>query len=115
MFLSARLVVDTGMNHLKWPRTKAAEYMQANSFFTPTQIYTESLRYSVDIPGQALGYKMGSIQMHDIRNKAERELGDKFDIKKFHDAILGSASMPFPILEKHMDWFIAKELGKPSH
>ena len=51
MFLSARLVVDTGMNHLKWPRAKAAEYMLANSFFTPTQTFTESLRYSVDIPG----------------------------------------------------------------
>jgi len=111
MFLSARLVVDTGMNHLKWPRTKAAEYMQANSFFTPTQVYTESLRYSVDIPGQALGYKMGSIQMHDIRKKVEKALGDKFDIRKFHDAVLGSASMPFPILEEHIHWFIEKELG----
>jgi uncharacterized protein (DUF885 family) len=111
MFLSARLVVDTGMNHLKWPRTKAVEYILANSFFTPTQAFTESLRYSVDIPGQALGYKMGSIQMHDIRKRAEKELGDKFDIRKFHDAIMGSASMPFPILEKHIDWFIAKELG----
>jgi uncharacterized protein (DUF885 family) len=49
--------------------------------------------------------------MHEIRKKAEEELGDKFDIRKIHDAILGSASMPFPILEKHIDWFIAKERG----
>jgi len=111
MFLSARLVVDTGMNHHKWPRAKAAEYMKANSFFSPTQVYTETLRYSVDIPGQALGYKMGSIQMHDIRKRAEKELGDKFDIRKFHEAILGSGSMPFPILEKHVAQFIEKELG----
>ena len=112
MTLSTRLVVDTGMNYFEWSRTKAAEYMTKNSFFTPTQIYTESFRYSAGgRPGQALAYKMGNIQMLELREKAEKALEDKFDIRKFHDAILGGGAMPFSILEKHIDWFIEKELA----
>jgi len=109
MFLSARLVVDTGMNALKWPREKAAAYLEEASFFTPTQVETETLRYAVDLPGQALGYKMGSLMLADIRRKAEQALGDRFDIRRFHEAILGSGSMPFPILERHIDWFVEEE------
>ncbi len=84
----------------------------SNSFFTQVQIYTESFRYSAGgRPGQALAYKMGNIQMLELREKAEKALGDKFDIRKFHDAILGSGAVPFSILEKHIDWFIEKELA----
>jgi len=110
MFISVRLVVDTGMNFLEWPRAKAMEFMSANVLETETQIQSESLRYSVDIPGQALCYKLGSIKMRELRDKAEKALGDKFDVRRFNDALLGSGSMPLPVLERHIDWFIAKEL-----
>ena len=111
IFESARLVVDTGMNHFKWPRSRAVKFMQENTTYSDTQIHTESLRYSVGSPGQALGYKIGSIKMSELREKTEKALGEKFDIRKYHDAILGSGAMPLNILEKHIDWFIEKELN----
>jgi uncharacterized protein (DUF885 family) len=109
LFLTVRLVVDTGMNYLGWPRSKGVEYMKENTFLSDTQIQTESLRYSTDIPGQALGYKMGSRKIQDLRKKCQEALKDKFDIRKFHDAVLGTGSMPMAVLEKHMDWFIESE------
>jgi len=111
MFLSTRLVVDTGMNHLEWPRSRAVKFMKDHLLESDTQIHSETLRYSSDIPAQSLGYKLGSIKMFELRDKVKKALGDKFDIRKFHHAILGSGSMPLPILEKHMDWFIEKELS----
>ena len=107
MFLTVRLVVDTGMNYYGWPREKAVAFMKENLLESDTQIHTESLRYSTDIPGQALGYKMGMFKIRDLREKAKRELGDRFDIRKFHAAVLGSGSMPMTVLEQHIQWFIA--------
>jgi uncharacterized protein (DUF885 family) len=112
MMLATRLVVDTGMNYFGWPRSKAVEFMQEHMIESETQIYTESLRYSVRTPAQALGYKLGSIKMMELRAKAENELGDKFDIKRFHQAVLGNGAMPLFLLEKHIDWFIEQEKGK---
>jgi len=114
MFISVRLVVDTGMNYLEWTRAQGMDYMRENVLETETQIQSESLRYSVDIPGQALGYKLGSIKMRELRDKAEKALGEKFDVRKFNDAILGSGSMPLPVLERHIHWFIQKELEGSS-
>jgi uncharacterized protein (DUF885 family) len=111
IFLSTRLVVDTGMNHFKWRRSRAVKFMKENTTYSDTQIHTESLRYSVGSPGQALGYKIPSIKMAELREKVEKALGEKFDIRKYHDAILGSGAMPLNILEKHLDWFIEKELN----
>jgi len=111
MFLSTRLVVDTGMNYLEWPRSRAVKFMKNRLLESDTQIHSETLRYSTDIPAQALGYKLGSLKMLELRDKVKKALGDKFDIRKFHDAVLGSGSMPLPILEKHLDWFSEKELA----
>ena len=107
MFLTVRLVVDTGMNYYGWPRSKAAEFMKANLLESDTQIYTESLRYSCDIPGQALGYKMGMMKFRSLRDKVQAALKDKYDVRKFHAEVLGNGSMPMTVLEKHLDWFIA--------
>jgi uncharacterized protein (DUF885 family) len=106
MFLTVRLVVDTGMNYYGWPRSKAVEFMRANLLESDTQIHTESLRYSCDIPGQALGYKMGMMKFRELRDKTEKALKEKYDIRKFHAAVLGSGSMPMVVLEKHIDRFI---------
>jgi uncharacterized protein (DUF885 family) len=83
--------------------------MKENSLESETQIGTETLRYAVDIPAQALAYKMGSSEIWDLRRKAERELGPKFDVRRFHDAVLGSGAMPMSVLRKHIDWWIDRE------
>ena len=111
MFLSVRLVVDTGMNALGWSRERAMDYMREHTLESEEQIHTESLRYSVDMPGQALAYKMGSRGFRDLRAKAERALGSAFDVRRFHDVILTSGSMPMKTLEAHVDRWI-KEMGK---
>jgi uncharacterized protein (DUF885 family) len=114
LFLSSRLVVDTGMNALGWSRYQAMDFMEANTLESPTQIGTEILRYSVDIPGQALAYKMGANKLWELRRKAQRELGAKFDLRRFHDAVLGSGAMPMTVLEKHVDWWIGEERKRSS-
>jgi uncharacterized protein (DUF885 family) len=108
-FLSTRLVVDTGMNALGWTRARAIAYMKENTFESDTQIATETLRYSCDIPGQALAYKMGATKIRELREKAAQSLGQSFDVRRFHDAVLGSGAMPLGVLERHVDWFIEAE------
>lgn len=114
VFLSSRLVVDTGMNALGWSRARAIEYMKSNTLESDTQIATETLRYSCDIPGQALAYKMGSARIRELRARAERELGPAFDVRRFHDAVLGSGPMPLAVLERHVDWFIETEKARET-
>ena len=114
VFLSSRLVVDTGMNALGWSRARAIEYMKANTLESDTQIATETLRYSCDIPGQALAYKMGAARIRELRARAEQELGAAFDMRRFHDAVLGSGPMPLAVLERHVDWFIETEKARES-
>jgi uncharacterized protein (DUF885 family) len=109
LFLSTRLVVDTGMNAFGWTREQAMDYMKRNTFESDTQIGTEILRYAVDIPAQALAYKMGSSKIWELRRKAERELGQRFDVRRFHEAVVGSGAMPLSVLEKHVDWWIGEE------
>jgi uncharacterized protein (DUF885 family) len=113
-FLSARLVVDTGMNALGWSRARAVAYMKENTLESDAQIATETLRYSCDIPGQALAYKMGAAKIRELRQKAERELGTSFDVRRFHDAVLGSGPMPLATLERHLDWFIDGERARAA-
>jgi uncharacterized protein (DUF885 family) len=114
LFLSARLVVDTGMNALGWSRARAISYMKENTLESDTQIATETLRYSCDIPGQALAYKMGSTKIRELRERAGRALGTSFDVRRFHDAVLGSGAMPLAVLERHIDWFIDAEKARVS-
>lgn len=112
MFLTSRLVVDTGMNTLGWSRKKAMDYLRANTDRSDSEIETETLRYSCDIPAQALAYKMGSRKLWELRDRAQKALGTRFDIRRYHDALLGSGAMPLDILDKHVDWFIAQEKAR---
>jgi uncharacterized protein (DUF885 family) len=112
VFLATRLVVDPGMNFFDWPLERARQYMRDNTLESETQIATESLRYSTDMPGQALGYQMGKAKLLELRQKAERALGVRFDIRRFHEAVIGSGSMPLAVLEKHIDRFIREELRR---
>jgi uncharacterized protein (DUF885 family) len=112
MFLSVRLVVDTGMNAQGWPLARARAYMREHLIESDTQIATESLRYSADIPGQALAYKMGSRALWDLRRKAEAALGSRFDLRRFHDCVLSSGSLPLATLGSKLDDFVAAEKAR---
>lgn len=101
--LSTRLVVDTGMNALGWSREHAMQFMRENTFNSETEIATETLRYAADIHAQALAYKVGALKMLELREKAQKKLGDRFDIRQFHEWIIGSGSMPLAILEQHVE------------
>lgn len=105
MFLSCRLVVDTGMNEFGWSRDSAMAFMSARVIESPTQLATETLRYSVDLPGQALAYKMGSLEMLRLRQWAKSTLGDYFDIREFHQVLLESGPLPMQVLAgKVQEW-----------
>jgi len=101
---ACRLVVDTGMHALGWSRQKAIDYMTANSPMRVSQIVPEIDRYAVT-PGQALAYMIGRLEIQRMRREAEEALGERFAIKGFHDAVLGSGLMPLPVLERVVrDW-----------
>ena len=109
MYGSVRLVVDTGMNHDRWPRERAMQYMREHLTDSETQIQSESLRYSVGSPGQAVSYKIGMLRWVDLRRRAEEALGQDFDIRRFHDTMLRYGAMPMSVLAQHVDWFIEQE------
>ena len=101
-----RLVVDTGIHSKGWSEQQAIDYFIANSAVTAPQARAEVRRY-IAWPGQATGYKIGMLKIQELRRKAEAELGDKFDIRAFHDTILGGGAMPLTILERRVDEWIA--------
>lgn len=103
LILSTRLVVDTGINYLGWSLEKIRKFMRDNTTLTEMEIKTESLRYAVDMPGQALAYKMGSLKMHELRTKSQLYLGEKFEIKDYHENILEMGSIPLDVLERHIE------------
>jgi uncharacterized protein (DUF885 family) len=107
-------VVDTGMHAMKWSRGKAMEYMRQHELESETQIKSESLRYSMAIPAQALAYRIGSGEILELREKAQKELGKKFDIREFHDWVLGSGPMPLEVLAEHVAWCIEQAKIQPA-
>jgi uncharacterized protein (DUF885 family) len=108
LFLSTRLVVDTGMNALGWSRDRAMDYMRAHTLESDAQIATETLRYSADIPAQALAYKMGSRGIRELRERMRARIGSQFDVRRFHDAVLGHGAMPLNVLEEHLERTLAR-------
>jgi uncharacterized protein (DUF885 family) len=96
---ACRLVVDTGMHALGWSRQRAIDYMTDNSPMAVGHITAEIDRYAVT-PGQALAYMIGRLEIQRIRREAEAVLGPRFDIKGFHDTVLGSGLMPLPVLDR---------------
>ena len=101
-----RLVVDTGLHSKGWTREQVLEYMHDNSGLSETDAIAEAERYMA-IPGQALAYKIGQLKITELRNKAQQELGDKFDIREFHAQVLGDGSLPLAVLEAKIDRWIA--------
>ncbi len=107
-FLTCRLVVDTGMNVLGWSLEKARDYMREYSTMPEAEILTETVRYSCDIPGQSLAYKLGDTQILNLRKKMQDAQGDKFDIREFHNAVLTYPGLPLADLEYHIDHVIKR-------
>ncbi len=106
MWRACRLVVDTGMHAKGWPKERAIAFMKDNTALTDANIEAEVNRY-ISWPGQALGYKIGEIKIRELRAKAEAALGDKFDLPRFHDAVLMQGAVPLSVLEQQIDDWIA--------
>ena len=104
---ACRLVLDTGMHGMGWSRDKAIKFFKANSPIEEINAEIETDRY-IAWPGQACSYKMGQLKIEELRRKAENELGDKFDIRHFHDEVLCDGGITLPILENKINTFIAK-------
>jgi uncharacterized protein (DUF885 family) len=113
MWRACRLVVDTGIHHLHWTRQQAQNYLHNNTALSDHEIETEIDRY-IGWPGQALSYYLGMMEIKADRARAEQALGAKFDLKAFHDAVLGLGSVPLPVLDGRIDRFIAETLQTPG-
>ena len=107
MLRAVRLVVDTGLHSMDWTREQAIKYFQDNSGTPPHDIVVEVDRYIV-WPGQALGYKIGQLKIRELRTHAEKELGQKMDLRAFHDEVLKNGSLPMSVLETHLKTWVAK-------
>jgi uncharacterized protein (DUF885 family) len=105
MWRACRLVVDTGMHALGWSRQQAIDFMAANTSSTLLNITNEVDRY-IAWPGQSLAYKIGELKIRELRARAEKELGPKFNVREFHDVILLGGALPLDILEARVEeWF----------
>ena len=111
MWRACRLVVDTGIHSQGWTRQQAIDYMAQNSALTMTNVTNEVDRY-IAWPGQALAYKTGQMKIRELRTLAERELGPRFDVRRFHDVVLGSGSIPLGVLEDNVRLWIAQEKAR---
>lgn len=113
MWRACRLVADTGLHWLGWEIEQARACFRDNSALAPLNIETELQRY-IGWGGQATAYKIGEIRLREIRARATRELGDRFDIRRFHDALLVDGALPLALLDSRMDRWIAEEKASPA-
>jgi uncharacterized protein (DUF885 family) len=107
MWRACRLVVDTGMHTMGWSRQQAIDFLAQNTALSMHNVTTEVDRY-ISWPAQALSYKLGELTIKRLRQKAEKALGDKFNVREFHDAVLSNGSVPLSVLEQQIDLYIAR-------
>lgn len=111
MWRACRLVVDTGIHAKGWDKARAVAFMREKSALSDANIDAEVNRY-ISWPGQALGYKLGEIKIRELRTKAEAALGPKFDLRRFHDAVLAQGAVPLTVLESQIDGWIVAERAR---
>jgi uncharacterized protein (DUF885 family) len=109
-FRAARLVVDTGIHAQRWTREQAIDYMLANTALEPSEVVAEVERYIV-MPGQALAYKTGQLEILAARERARGALGEQFDLREFHDVVLGGGALPLTLLSRNVDAWVAARRG----
>ncbi len=109
LFRAVRLVVDTGIHAKRWTREEAIDYMQENTGMAESDVVSEIERYIV-MPGQATAYKVGMMKILELREKAKAALGDKFDLRDFHDQVLKNGAVPLSVLEKLINRYIENKL-----
>jgi uncharacterized protein (DUF885 family) len=111
MLRAIRLVVDTGLHYKKWTRQQVVDFFHDHSGIEEVDVQSETDRYIV-WPGQALGYKIGQLKILSLRDYAHKELGSRFDIRKFHDQVLGAGALPMDVLETQVkEWVAAEKLN----
>jgi uncharacterized protein (DUF885 family) len=108
MWRAARLVVDTGVHSMDWTRQQVIDFLASNTALSVHECTTETDRY-ISWPGQALAYKIGELKIRELRRRAEEELGEQFDIREFHDAVLLNGSVPLQVLESEIDRYIQEK------
>ncbi|MGV3480780.1 MAG: DUF885 domain-containing protein, partial [Sphingobium sp.] len=111
MWRACRLVVDTGIHAKGWSKDQAVAFMKDNSALTDANIDAEVNRY-ITWPGQALAYKLGELKIRELRDRAEKSLGGRFDLRRFHDAVLGQGAVPLDVLDAQVNDWIAGEAAR---
>jgi uncharacterized protein (DUF885 family) len=109
MWRAVRLVVDTGIHYKGWTRQQAIDFFKDNAAKTELDIVNEIDRY-ISMPGQALAYKIGQLKIKSLRQNAEIALGNEFDVRAFHDELLGGGALPLDILQQRMDAWLQGQL-----
>jgi uncharacterized protein (DUF885 family) len=107
MWRACRLVVDTGIHAKGWTRAEAVEYLESHTALSLHEVGTEIDRY-ISWPGQALCYKMGELKIRELRAEAEQALGPRFDVRAFHDVVLGNGAVPLTVLADQVHAYVAQ-------